>query len=124
MTRFESFLKMQDKIKSFIELHVLLIIYSLGGICSKFAGQSKFLSLRFFLFYGMVFLILAVYAIVWQQILKKLPLVTAYANKAVTVVWGLIWGMLIFKEKITINNIVGALIIIVGIYMVVKSDES
>ncbi len=115
---------MQDKIKSFIELHVLLIIYSLGGICSKFAGQSKFLSLRFFLFYGMVFLILAVYAIVWQQILKKLPLVTAYANKAVTVVWGLIWGMLIFKEKITINNIVGALIIIVGIYMVVKSDES
>ncbi|MBQ8914057.1 MAG: transporter [Lachnospiraceae bacterium] len=115
---------MKDKIKPFIELHILLLVYSLGGIFSKLAGQSDFLSLRFMLFYGVVFLDLAVYAIVWQQILKKLPLVTAYANKAITVIWGLLWGMLIFKEKITIFNVLGALVIIFGIYMVVKSDET
>ena len=63
------------------------------------------------------------YALFWQQILKKLPLVTAYANKAITVVWGLLWGMLVFKEKITVFNVVGALVIIFGIYMVVAADE-
>ena len=55
--------------------------------------------------------------------MKKLPLVTAYANKAITVVWGLLWGMLVFKEKITVFNVVGALVIIFGIYMVVAADE-
>ena len=47
---------MKDKIKPFIELHILLLVYSLGGIFSKLAGQSDFLSLRFMLFYGVVFL--------------------------------------------------------------------
>ncbi len=50
-------------------------------------------------------------------------LVTAYANKAVTVLWGLIWGILIFGESITINKLVGVVIIVVGIVVVVRSDD-
>lgn len=115
---------MSEKIRAYLELHILLFMYSLGGICSKFAGQSPFLSKKFIFFYALVLLNLAVYAFVWQQILRKLPLVTAYANKAVSVIWGLLWGMIIFKEKITIWNIVGVTIIIIGIYVVVKSDEA
>lgn len=80
------------------------------------------MSPKFILFYSLVLLDLAVYAIVWQQILKKLPLVSAYANKAVTVIWGLIWGMVIFKESLTIWNVIGAIVIIVGIYIVVRAD--
>lgn len=80
------------------------------------------MSPKFILFYSMVLLDLAVYAIVWQQILKKLPLVSAYANKAVTVIWGLIWGMVIFKESLTIWNVIGAIVIIIGIYIVVRAD--
>ena len=91
------------KIKPFLSLHILLLVYSLGAVCSKMAGKAEFLSIRFFFFYGLVLLNLFVYAIVWQQILKKLPLVTAFANKAVTVIWGMLWGMLIFKEKITLQ---------------------
>ncbi len=106
----------------YIELHMLLLIYSLGAVCSKYAGQSEFLSGGFIFYYGLVLLDLAIYAIVWQQILKKLPLVTAYANKAVTIIWGLLWGMLIFKEKVTVWNIIGAIIIVVGIYLVVMED--
>lgn len=87
------------------------------------AGKSEFLSIRFFFFYGLVLINLFVYAIVWQQILKKLPLVTAFANKAVTVIWGMLWGMLIFKEKITGWNVLGAAIIMVGIFLVVNADE-
>ena len=103
-------------------LHGLLLIYSLGGICSKLAAQSEFLSLRFFVLYGAVLLILAIYALVWQQILKRLPLVTAYANKAVTVLWGLLWGLLFFGETITVQKALGAAVIICGIILVVKED--
>lgn len=78
--------------------------------------------MEFILFYGIVLFDLFLYAIVWQRVLKRIPLVTAYANKGVTVIWGLIWGMLVFKEKITTCNIIGAMVIIVGIYMVVKED--
>ena len=113
-----------EKVKPFILLHVLLLVYSLGGICSKLAGQSEFLSMKFIVFYGLVLLDLFIYALVWQQLLKKLPLVTAYANKAVTVIWGMLWGMLIFGEKITLWNVAGALLIIIGIYLVVAADES
>ena len=113
----------KEKIMPFVQLHILLFLFSLGSVCSKIAGQAEFLSMKFIFFYGLVLVILFGYALVWQQILKKLPLVTAYANKAVTVIWGLLWGTIIFKEQITIWNILGATIIIFGIYMVVSSDE-
>ena len=110
-------------IKAYLLLHLLLMIYSLGGICSKLAGKSEMFSPRFFLLYGLVLMNLAVYAVMWQQILKRIPLITAYANKAVTVVWGLIWGMLVFGEVITVKKLIGAAIIIAGIIVVVSSDE-
>ena len=37
-------------------------------------------------------LALVTYAAGWQQVIKHLPLTTAYANKAVTVVWGILAG--------------------------------
>lgn len=111
------------KIIPFIYLHILLFIYSLGAICSKLAGEQTFLSFKFILFYGLVLANLFLYAIIWQQILKKMSLVTAYANKAITVVWGMLWGILLFKEKITVWNIFGAIIIIIGIVLVVTDDK-
>ena len=55
------------------------------------------------------------YAILWQQALKKFSLVVAYANKSFLVIWGIMWGTLIFGEKVTANMVIGALIIILGI---------
>lgn len=109
-------------VKEYLKLHVLLIIYSLGAICSKLASGQEFLSLQFCIYYTSTLLILAIYAAAWQQILKRLSLSSAYANKAVTIVWGMVWGKLLFSEKITFQNILGAFVIIIGIYIVVKSD--
>lgn len=113
----------ENKRKILILLHILLLIYSLLGICSKLAAQEAFLSFKFCLFYFVVILNLGIYAICWQQIIKRLPLVTAFANKAITVAWGILWGMLFFHEKITVNKIIGAFIIIVGIVLVVTDTE-
>ena len=116
-------LEKTKKIQTYVLLHILLLVFSLGGICSKYAANSEFLSFRFFLFYGLVLLDLAIYAVAWQQIIKRLPLVTAYANKAVTIIWGLIWGIVIFGEALTVQKVIGTLIIVAGVVLVVKADE-
>lgn len=107
----------------FICLHGLLLIYSLSSILSKLAGLEPFLSWKFCLYYGGMIAILGFYAIAWQQILRHLPLVTAYANKAITVIWGLVWGALFFEESITIFQILGCIIIIAGVYLMALDEE-
>lgn len=109
-------------IKTMIFLHLLLAFYSLAAVCSKVASGSSFLSPKFIVFYGALLFILFGYAIAWQQILKRIPLITAFANKAVTVIWGLLWGLVLFDEDISIMKIVGSVVITMGVITVVKSD--
>lgn len=106
----------------FAVLHICLLFSSLSGICSKMAANQTDIR-GFVLWYGGVLAIMAVYAVVWQQILKRMPLTVAYANKPVSLIWGMIWGALVFKEKISWNMLLGAGIIFAGIYLVVTSDE-
>lgn len=112
-----------SKGKYLLFLHIELLLFSLGGVCSKMAAQNEFLSFWWLFWYALVILNLGVYAIVWQQIIKHLPLNTAYANKAVTIAWGILWGALFFHETIKWNMIVGALIVIIGVIVVVRADE-
>ncbi len=112
------------KIMPYIILHAIVFIYSLGGICSKTAATKDFLSFEWILLYGIVLLSLAVYALLWQQVLKKVPLNTAYANKAVTVIWGMVWGTLVFGETITIGNIIGSVLILAGIVLMVTGGSN
>lgn len=112
-----------SKAVPYIELHILLLVYSLGGICSKFAGKEDFLSLRFVALYGLLLLDLAVYALVWQHILKKIPLTVAYCNKAVGIIWGMMWGVIVFGETLTLTNIIGAVVVLAGVVLMVSDDE-
>jgi drug/metabolite transporter (DMT)-like permease len=104
-------------------LHGSLLFSSLSGVCSKMAARQQLLSLPFFFWYGLVLVIMFGYAVVWQQVLKRMPLTVAYANRPVSLVWGMLWGSLIFQERITWNMILGAGVIFAGICLVVTSDE-
>ena len=110
------------KFKYLVILHILLAVYSLTGVASKFAAGEEFLSYKFIFYYGLSLLGLFIYAFAWQQIIKRMPLITAYANKGATVIWGIIWGYLIFSEQITVKKIIGALIILCGIVFIVTAD--
>ena len=115
---------MNNNTKTILALNVLLMFFSLGGIFSKLASKQPFLSLKFILCYGALLFIMFVYAIGWQQIIKRLPLTMAYANRAVTIVWGIIWGLLFFNEKLNVGKIIGAVIVIAGVLLyVTESDE-
>lgn len=116
-------LKKNNKIVIFIYLHLLLLFVSFGPVFSKLASNYDFLSLKFILFYGIMMVIVGIYAVFWQQIIKRIPLTTAFCNKAVNIIWGIVWGTLLFKETIKINMIIGAVIVIVGVIIVVMADE-
>ena len=114
---------MSKNTKTILALNVLLMFFSLGGIFSKLASKQAFLSLKFILCYGALFFIMFVYAIGWQQVIKRLPLTMAYANRAITIVWGIIWGLLFFNEKLNVGKIIGAVIVIAGVLLYVTEPE-
>lgn len=107
---------MKNNWKWFLLLQVALFIVSLGGICSKMAGRQEFLSKSFLFFYGLLLFILFLYAIVWQQVLKRVSLTVAYASKGVGILYGMLWGVLIFQEEIRWNMILGAVFVLIGVY--------
>ncbi len=111
------------ELRALMLLHALLVFFSFSGVFSKLASRETFLSLRFCLFYAGLILILGVYAIFWQQIIKRLPISIAYANKAVSVIWSMIWGAILFGESISLKKIIGGVIVIIGIILF-SSGES
>lgn len=106
-----------------LALHVLLGVYSLSDVASKKASQAAFLSPGFIGFYLVVLVLLAIYAIGWQQVIRRMPLSSAYANRAVTVVWGIFWGCVLFGEQISAGKLVGAALIICGVVLFARADR-
>lgn len=114
---------MKSNIKRYVLLNILLMVYSLSSVCSKLAAGEDVMSFRFILMYGFIIMLLGIYAIFWQQIIKSMPLTAAYANRAITVFWGMLWGLIIFKEKITPGKVAGAILVIAGIILFALSDK-
>lgn len=110
-----------NKLKKYILLYCACFIYSGATICAKLAATQS-TTFKLLMFFGLEFVCLGVYAIIWQQVLKRFTLVTGMASKGVVVIFNLIWSVLLFSETITIGNILGAGIIIFGIWMVSISD--
>ena len=101
--------------KILILLALSLVIQSLSSVFIKYAGMYETMSREFIIFYALAIGCLGVYAIMWQFLLETIPLTTAYLRKGILYILILFWSVLLFKEQITINNIIGSIIIIVGI---------
>ena len=106
------------KMSSYVFVNILFLLYSFVGVCFKNISTTVLWSVAFFAYLGMAFLLLFIYALLWQQVLKRLPLSVAFANKGVTVMWGMLWGALFFQERITIPMVMGAFFICAGIVLV------
>lgn len=106
----------------FFILHLTLFLNSTTGVVSKFAGRAKFLSIRFFLLYTLLMMICISFAILWQQVLKRMSLTFAFMNKPITVIYSLLWGKFLFNERVTLKMVIGAIVIIIGIVIGVSND--
>lgn len=67
--------------------------------------------------------VMGLYAVLWQQILKRIELSIAYMFKGTSLIFVMLLANIIFGEQITWNNIVGAIIIISGIVLFAHSSE-
>ena len=116
-----------EKIKDYIFLHLSVMMFSFTSVFSKFASiQYNRHGLHSPMLYVFLFLMIAncgIYAIAWQQVIKKFELSIAYANKAVTLVWALIWGIFLFHEQITIGKVIGIVLVMLGILILNTGKE-
>lgn len=112
--------------KKYVQLHLNVFLFSLTGVFSKAASvqfnEHGLSSPLLYLFLFLMVLNCGIYALAWQMVIKKFELSVAYANKSVYIIWSQIWALLIFQESLSISNIIGMLIVFLGV-MVVSSDE-
>ena len=112
---------MLKKLKNILLLQGVVIIYTISSIMSKNASANRDDFMRFLFFFGMEFVVLGIYAMLWQQIIKRFELSIAYANRSMAILWSLIWTVAFFRETLTLKNIAGVLIVFAGT-MIVNSD--
>lgn len=60
---------------------------------------------------------MGVYALLWQQVIARMPLSTAYMFKGTSLIFVLLLSVLLFGESVSLNNVIGAVVIIVGIVL-------
>lgn len=101
---------------------ILYLFFSTSSIFMKFASMQNTL-FKSIIFYGLSMLTLGTFALLWQKLLKKFDLSKVYIFKATTIIWGMIFGFLIFKETININMIIGSIITIIGISIIIGGTE-
>ena len=53
---------------------------------------------------------------------QKFSLSTAYANKSVYLLWSQIWAVAIFHEQLSVQNIIGILIVLFGVWTVQRYE--
>ena len=104
-------------------IQAAVIVYTGSGICSKMTANYPAMSGKWIFWILLEVICLGIYAIFWQQIIKRYDLSIAYANRAFAIFWSMLWAFLIFRERVTLKNILGVVVIFAGI-MLVNQDAS
>jgi drug/metabolite transporter (DMT)-like permease len=105
-------------------LQGVVVIYTISSLMSKKASESEGDFTKFLFWFGMEFVVLGIYAILWQQMIKRFELSVAYANRSMAVVWSMVWAVVFFHDTITIKNIVGVCLVVVGTIIVNGEGEN
>lgn len=106
---------MKLEIKHIAALIGINMLYACVGICTKMAALQPTFSWWYIFWFGAAVAIIGAYAILWQQVLRRIELSTAYLFKGTTLIFTMLIAALLFGETITIPNIIGSIIIITGI---------
>jgi multidrug transporter EmrE-like cation transporter len=85
------------------------------------AALSEPFSWSYMAWFAGVVAIIGVYALLWQQVLRRIELSTAYMFKGTTLIFTMLFAALLFGESITIPNILGSVIIITGITLLSRA---
>lgn len=85
------------------------------------ASRQEMLSWPYLFWIAGAIGVMGVYALLWQQVIARMPISTAYMFKGTSLIFVLMFSALLFGEAITLNNVIGAMIIIIGIILFAKA---
>jgi drug/metabolite transporter (DMT)-like permease len=117
--------------KSGIHLHLLIIsmlIQAFGAICTKYAAMSdpvySLFGIRIeYLLYLIILGSMGLQVITWQYALKYYSLSFAYPFRSLVSFIVLFSAFILFDESITFLNILGLIIISIGVIFLMKDKE-
>ena len=112
-------------LKSMALLHCTLLVYSVASVFAKLAGLQMGAGswLPTLIFLGLEVFALMVYSVLWQLVLKRMPLSFAYTNKGICTLWTALFGLALFGETLTWGKAVGILEVLIGVLLVVTDHE-
>lgn len=112
-------------LRAFLLLHGTLLLYAVVTVLTKLA--SGYLSRADWLMTAVMLVCsvaaLGAYSILWQQVLKRMPLSFAYSNKGVCTLWTCLFGVLFFGESLTLGKAAGILVVLLGVWLVVTDHD-
>lgn len=113
-------------LKDYIALHLSILLFSFTSVFTKLASvefnKNGIYGWKLYLFLFLMLLNCFVYALVWQKIISRFELSVAYANKSIYLIWTQVWAVLIFHEVLTVQNILGLIIVFTGVLVVQKYE--
>ncbi len=112
---------MKSKVLTYSSLIGINLLYACVTLFTKYASQHEFMSFSYCLGLVSAIGVMGTYAIGWQQILKQIELSTAYMFKGTSLIFIMLLAWMLFGEQITLNNIIGACVIIIGIVLYAKN---
>ena len=111
--------------RDFLFLHLTLLLYSVASVLGKYAAVNLSAGrTALVIVFGLLDVAsLGLYALLWQQSLKRMPLSFAFSNKAVCTLWSCLFGLLFFGESLTWGKAIGILVVLLGVWLVVSDHE-
>ena len=108
-------------------LHGTLLIYAVVSVFAKLAGlrlaaQEAGMTLVFLAAEAAEAALLA-YSLLWQRVLRRMPLNFAYSNKGVCTLWTALFGLAFFGEQMTFGKAAGLMVVLAGVALVVTDHE-
>lgn len=141
--------KKQNKKNLYILILISLLVQSFSTVLMKYAslalnaaadrgfpvmgifeciGKPEFWTyclelLPFAGFFAGSIVVLMVFSVMWQLLLEKMELTSAYLRKGIYYILVLLWSCVLFDEKITLMNILGSIIIMLGLVLASTEKE-
>jgi drug/metabolite transporter (DMT)-like permease len=117
--------------RTYFHLYLLILsmfIQALGAICTKYAALSDFNHYIFgirleYLFFFLIVGLMGLQVLTWQGALRFFPLSFAYSFRSLVSFPILFSAFVLFHESITLANIIGLVIITIGVIYLVHDKE-
>lgn len=128
--------KYKNALRVTLKLQPIVVLYSLVSVSSKLASKELptgsegiwelivdcLLNKKLIAIYIFMMSILMLYAVIWQKLIKNVNISVMYANKSSYIFWTQLAAIALFHEKLSLFNIIGIVVIFIGILVVNKHE--